>query len=148
MHKAKKSLMFLLALFVLTACGNNDQENVKQIILSYWEVTKEQQDTLIVPDDKDSINTFVNAINNAEEQDREKIIITKPLLSFSMLLNEGEEKNYHLWITSNGEGYIQRLLPDGNATFKLDQMSVKKLTKFLNKQEDVKLINQVIEFEK
>lgn len=147
MLKAKKSLMFLIVLFILTACGN-DIENVKQINLSYWELTKEQQDTLINTNDKDSINTFVNAVNHAEEQDREKIIITKPLLSFSMLLNEGEEKNYHLWITSNGEGYIQRLLPDGNATFKLNQTSVKKLTKFLNKQEDVKLINQAIEFEK
>lgn len=147
MLKAKKSLMFLIVLFVLTACGNGI-ENVKQINLSYWEVTKEQQDTLINTDDKDSINTFVNAVNHAEELESDKIIITKPLLSFSMLLNESEEKNYHLWITSNGEGYIQRLHPDGNATFKLDQTSVKKLTKFLNKQEDVKLINQAIEFEK
>jgi hypothetical protein len=64
------------------------------------------------------------------------------------MLNEGEEKNYHLWITPDGEGYIQRLRPVGNATFKLDQTSVKKLTKFLNKQENVKLINQAIEFEK
>ncbi|WP_424415379.1 hypothetical protein [Paenisporosarcina sp.] len=147
MLKTKKALMFLIVLFVLTACGN-DIEHVKQINLSYWEVTKEQQDTLINTDDKDSINTFVNAVNHAEELESEKIIITKPLLSFSMLLNESEEKNYHLWITSNGEGYIQRLLPDGNATFNLDQTAVKKLTDFLNKQEDVKLINQVIEFEK
>lgn len=146
MFKAKKALMFLIVLFILTACGN-EIENVKQINLSYWEVTKEQQDTLINTDDKDNIDTFVNAVNNAEEQESEKIIITKPLLSFSLLFNEDEEKNYHLWITSNGEGYIQRLLPDGNATLKLDQTSVKKLTKFLNKQEDVKLINQAIEFE-
>lgn len=138
--------MFLIVLFILTACGN-DIENVKQINLSYWEVTKEQQDTLINTDDKDNIDTFVNAVNNAEEQESEKIIITKPLLSFSLLFNEDEEKNYHLWITSNGEGYIQRLLPDGNATLKLDQTSVKKLTKFLNKQEDVKLLKQAIEFE-
>ena len=138
--------MFLIVLFILTACGN-EIENVKQINLSYWEVTKEQQDTLINTDDKDNIDTFVNAVNNAEEQESEKIIITKPLLSFSLLFNEDEEKNYHLWITSNGEGYIQRLLPDGNATLKLDQTSVKKLTKFLNKQEDLKLINQAIEFE-
>lgn len=41
-----------------------------------------------------------------------------------ILLNDGEEKNYHLWITSDGEGYIQRLRPDGNATLKLDQTSV------------------------
>lgn len=146
MFKAKKALMFLIVLFILTACGN-EIENVKQINLSYWEVTKEQQDTLINTDDKDNIDTFVNAVNNAEEQESEKIIITKPLLSFSLLFNEDEEKNYHLWITSNGEGYIQRLLPDGNATLKLDQTSVKKLTKFLNKQEDLKLINQAIEFE-
>jgi len=147
MLKAKKSLMFLIVLFVLTACGNGI-ENVKQINLSYWEVTKEQQDTLIKTDDKDSIHTFVNAVNHAEELESEKIIITTPLLSFSMLLNESEEKNYHLWITSNGEGYIQRLLPDGNATFKLHQTSVKELTDFINKQIDVKLINQAIEFEK
>ncbi len=139
--------MFLMVLFILTACGN-ELQNVKQINQSYWEVTEERQDTLITNNDEDSINTFVYAVNHAEELEKEKIITTKPLLSFSILLNEGEEKNYHLWITSDGEGYIQRLRPDGNATLKLDQTAVKKLTKFLNKQENVKLINHSIEFEK
>lgn len=147
MLKVKKSFLFLMVLFILTACGN-EVENVKQVNLSYWDVIEERQDTLLTNDDEDSINTFVHAINHAEELEKEKIITTKPLLSLSILLNEGEEKNYHLWITSDGEGYIQRLRPDGNATFKLDQTSVKKLTKFLNKQENVKLINQAIEFEK
>ena len=38
--------MFLMVLFILTACGN-ELQNVKQINLSYWEVTEERQDTLI-----------------------------------------------------------------------------------------------------
>jgi hypothetical protein len=53
-----------------------------------------------------------------------------------------------LWITTNGEGYIQRLLPDKSATFKLNATSVKELSKLINEQEKVPLINQAIEFEK
>ncbi|MFC6039963.1 hypothetical protein ACFPYN_11075 [Paenisporosarcina macmurdoensis] len=71
------------------------------------------------------------------------MITTKPLLSFLLTLDKEEEKNYHLWITTNGEGYIQRLLPDKSSTFKLDASSVKELSKLINEQEKVPLIGKI-----
>lgn len=146
--KVTKSLVFLVVLFLLTACAN-EIENVKQISLFYWEVEgEEHQEVLFTNENKDSINSFIDAINHAEELGEKRIITTKPLLSFLMILDKEEEKNYHLWITTNGEGYIQRLHPDKSATFKLGATSVKELSKLINEQEKVPLINQTIEFEK
>ena len=146
--KEKKSFVFLMVLFLLSACGN-EIENAKQITLFYWEVEgEEHQEVLFTNENEDSINSFIDAINYAEELGKKRVITTKPLLSFLMILDKEEEKNYHLWITTNGEGYIQRLLPDKSATFKLDATSVKELSKLINEQEKVPLINQAIEFEK
>ena len=144
----RKSLVFLMVLFLITACANKI-ENVKQITLFYWEVEgEEHQEVLFTKENEDNINSFIDAINHAEELEEKRVITTKPLLSFLMILDKEEEKNYHLWITTNGEGYIQRLLPDKSATFKLDATSVKELSKLINEQEKVPLNNQAIEFEK
>ena len=146
--KEKKSFVFLMVLFLLSACGK-EIENVKQITLYYWEVEEEEhQEVLFTNENEDSINSFIDAINYAEELGKKRVITTKPLLSFLMILDKEEEKNYHLWITTNGEGYIQRLLPDKSATFKLDANSVKELSKLINEQGKVPLINQEIDFEK
>lgn len=137
-----------MVFFLLTACGN-EVENVKQITLFFWEVEgEEHQEVLFTNENEDSINSFIDAINHAEELGEKSVITTKPLLSLLMTLDKEEEKNYHLWITTNGEGYIQRLLPDKSATFKLNATSVKELSKLINEQEKVPLINQAIEFEK
>lgn len=137
-----------MVLFLLSACGN-EIESVKQITLYYWEVEgEEHQEVLFTNENEDSINSFIDAINHAEELGKKRVITTKPLLSFLMILDKEEKKNYHLWITTNGEGYIQQLLPDKSATFKLDETSVKELSKLINEQEKVPLINQAIEFEK
>ncbi|MDX1700125.1 MAG: hypothetical protein R3250_05870 [Melioribacteraceae bacterium] len=146
--KEKKSFVLLMVLFLLSACGN-EIENVKQIILFFWEIEgEEHQEVLFTNENEDSINSFIDAINHAEELGEKSVITTKPLLSFLMTLDKEKEKNYHLWITTKGEGYIQRLLPDKSATFKLDATSVKELSKLINQQEKVLLINQAIEFEK
>lgn len=140
--------MFLMFFFLLTACGN-EIENVKQITLFYWEVEgEEHQEVLFTNENEDSIDSFIDAINHAEELGENSVITTKPLLSLLMTLDKEEEKNYHLWITTNGEGYIQRLLPDKSSTLKLNASSVKELSKLINEQEKVPLIDQAIEFEK
>jgi hypothetical protein len=145
--KVRKSLVLLMVLFLLTACGN-EIENVKQITLFYWEVEGEKhQEVIFTNENEDSINSFIDAINHAEELGEKRVITTKPLLSFLMILDKEEEKSYHLWITTNGEGYIQRLLPDKSSTFKLNATPVKELSKLINEQEKVPLIDQAIEFE-
>ena len=146
--KVTKPLVFLMVLFLLTAC-TNEIENIKQITLLYWDAEgAEHQEVLFTNENEVSIDSFIDAINHAEELEEKRVITTKPLLSFLMILDNEEEKNYHLWITTNGEGYIQRLLPDKSSTFKLDASSVKELSKLINEQEKVPLIDQAIEFEK
>ena len=137
-----------MVLFLLTACGN-EIDNVKQVKLIYWEMEgEEQQEVLFKNENEDSINTFIDAINQAEELGKEKVITTKPLLSILMELDKDEDKNYHLWITIEGEGYIQSLLPEKSATFRLDPTSVKELSELITEQEKAPLINESIEFEK
>lgn len=144
----KSYLLFITLLIFLTACGNKI-ENVEQITLNYWEVDgKKHEDETITNKDEQILNTFINAVNNAEELEEEKVIATEPLLSFSMRLNDNEEKSYHLWISMNGEGYIQSLHPDVNRPSKLDKTSVADLTVFLSGKENVRITNEDIELEK
>ncbi|WP_019415164.1 hypothetical protein [Paenisporosarcina sp. TG20] len=148
----RKTLGIFIALFLLSGCGSEIQsETVEQITLNYWDWENGgvmQQEETITTKNKEILNTFTDAINNADELEEGKIITSKPLLSLSMVLNENEEKNYHLWINTNGEGYIQQLQPDENKTFKLDKGNVEILTMFLNEKENVEIIDRSIEFEK
>lgn len=107
---------------------------------------KKQQDEVI--SNNDIVNTFTNVFIDTKKLDKDKIIKTKPLLSFNLLLKEGKEQGYHLWITSNGNGYIQNLYPSENGTFELTKTSVKNLTKFINTKENVDIIQGDVEFEK
>ncbi|MBM7661106.1 hypothetical protein JOC85_001878 [Bacillus mesophilus] len=142
----KLYLSFFL-LFIITSCSSNDIKSVEQIELIYWENENSKTRNEYV-DDQEAIEIFVDTVNNAEELGKQKIITTKPLLSFSLGLGKEENKNYHLWVTESGEGYIQRLLPDANGTFKIDDKSVEKLKSFFEEKEDVSLISSAIEFEK
>lgn len=142
--------MIFIAFILLSGCASEIQpETVKQITLNYWENDAfMQQEEMITTEDKEVLYTFTDAINNADELEEGKIIMTKPLISLSMVLNENEEKNYHLWINTIGEGYIQQLHPDDNKTFKLDKGNIEDLTSFLNEKEKVELLDKSIEFEK
>lgn len=142
--------MIFIAFILLSGCASDiHSETVKQIKLNYWENGEVmQQNDTITTENKAVLNTFTDAINNADELEKGKIIMTKPLISLSMVLNENEEKNYHLWINTIGEGYIQQLHPDDNKTFKLDKGNIEDLTSYLNEKEKVELIDKSIEFEK
>lgn len=148
----RKISVIFIVLFLLSGCESEIQsETVEQITLNYWDWANDgvmYQEETITPENKEIINTFTDAINNADELDEGKIITTKPLLSLSMGLAEDEEKNYHLWINDIGEGYIQQLQPDENKTFKLDMGNVENLTKFLKEKDNVEIIEKSIEFEK
>ena len=140
--------MFITFL-LLTGCQNEIQpETVEKISLIYWENNgAKQQEETITNDNMLILNTFTDAINNANELEKGKVITTMPILSFWLRLNENEEKIYHLWINTSGEGYIQHQLPDVNKTFKLDKGTVENLTIFLNEKENVKIIDDSIEIE-
>ncbi|MBM6616416.1 YobA family protein [Bacillus suaedaesalsae] len=141
----KINLLFFLMLLI-NACSSIESNNVERVELNYWksEGTKPKGEIL---QDKNKLQMFVNAVNNSEEIEKEKIIKTEPILSFSLDLREGESENYHLWITMNNEGYIQRLYPESNGTFKLDNKSVKELKSFIEEKENAYLIPSSIEFE-
>jgi hypothetical protein len=143
--KTKSVLFLFVFIFFITGCSK-ETENVEKIAINYWEEDmKNSQDEVI--SNKEIINTFTNAVNDAKELDEKKIIKTKPLLSFQMLLTKGEEKGYHLWITSSGEGYIQNLFPSENRTFKLTKSSVNNLTEFINDNENMEITISDVEFE-
>jgi hypothetical protein len=141
-------LLFITLLIFLTACGNTI-ENVEQITLNYWEVNgKKQEDTTFTNKDEQILNIFINAVNNAEQIEEKKVIATEPILSFSMRLTDDEVKSYHLWISMNGEGYIQSLHPNVNRPSKIDKTSVAELTVFLSGKENVRITHEDIVFEK
>jgi hypothetical protein len=142
-----KKRIFLLAIFLLylTACGK-EIVNVKEVSVNYWENgVKNQQDEVI--SDKNIINTFINAVDDAKKLDEDQIIKTKPLLSFSLVSKDGEKKGYHLWITSSGKGYIQNLYPSDGETFQLAKTSAKNLTKFIKTKKNIDVIQNDVDFE-
>ncbi|WP_246939454.1 hypothetical protein [Bacillus pinisoli] len=138
-------LLSFLVLFI-TACSSDVVENVERVDLIYWETEeKKSEDELI--NQQDVVKIFVNTVNNAKKLNEQKIIKTKPLLSFSLGIKDDKSKKYHLWITEKGEGYIQRLLPDPNGTFKIDNNSVRELEAFFEEKGNVSFISGEIDFE-
>jgi len=129
----------------LSACSIPEEE-IEQLSLNYW--NKDVSSMMLYPEeDSKDIQLFVDAINNSELL-HDKVIMTEPLLSFTLDFAFEKEKNYHLWILTNGEGYIQQLHPDENKTSQMDSSVALDLHNYLKKQDDVELINTEIEFEK
>ncbi|MCA1030923.1 hypothetical protein LCL95_07820 [Bacillus timonensis] len=143
----KKVYLLFFSIFLITACSSDKIKDVERVELFYWETKVEKAKNEFF-DNENTVDMFVESVNNAEELDGKQIIKTKPLLSFSLGLKDDITKKYHLWITEDGEGYIQGLLPDSNGTFKLDNQSVATLIKFFKEKENVRLISGAIEFEK
>ncbi|MFC4323326.1 hypothetical protein [Litchfieldia salsa] len=139
-------LLIFLVFFIITGCSSLDVNHVERIDLTYWENHSgvKPEDEFI--DNENTLKMFVETVNNAKELDGQ-IIKTEPLLSFTLGLKDDKYKHYHFWINEHGEGYIQRLLPDKNGTFKIDEKSVVKLQNFFKGKEDVNLLSNKIEFE-
>ncbi|MCZ8538000.1 hypothetical protein M9R32_12460 [Paenisporosarcina quisquiliarum] len=142
MNVNKMLFLGVLILFLLVSCGDV-QEQVEQINLQYWDDHKE---TVIYRNDEDTMDTFIQAVENAKKMEKQKIIKTEPLLSFYMQKDDRVE-NYHLWINTDKEGFIQQLHPQRNETFRLDESAIEKLASFLIEKENIELIEKQIEFE-
>ena len=135
----------LCIILFLSACSKPEEE-IEQLSLNYW--NKEVSSMVLFPEeDSKEIQLFMDAINNSELL-HDKVIMTEPLISFNMNLANKKEENYHVWILTNGKGYIQQLHPDENRTFQMDSSVALALRNYFNKQDDVELINTEIEFEK
>ena len=135
----------LCIILFLSACSKPEEE-IEQLSLNYW--NKEVPSMVLFPEeDSKEIQLFMDAINNSELL-HDKVIMTEPLISFNMNLANKKEENYHVWILTNGKGYIQQLHPDENKTFQMDSSVALALRNYFNKQDDVELINTEIEFEK
>ncbi len=135
----------LCSIIFLSACSI-PKEEIEQLSLNYW--NKEVSSMVLYPEeDSKEIQLFIDALNNSELL-HDKVIMTEPLLSFNIDLADEKEKNYHLWILTNGEGYIQQLHPDENKTLQIDSSVAIALHNYFKKQDDVELINTEIEFEK
>lgn len=142
----KKLHLLFFSIFLITACSSNKIKDVERVDLFYWEteIAKAKNEFI---DDENTVEMFIETVNNAKELDGQQIIKTKPLLSFALGLKDDTTKKYHLWITEDGEGYIQRLLPGSNGTFRLDNQSVAALINYFKEKENVGLISGAIEFE-
>lgn len=136
-------------LIACTACSPPPVEEAESVYLNYWEREEagepHEEEYLYEPS---KLNLFIEAVNNAEELDEPKIIATMPLLSFSILMEEEEDRNFHLWITEDGEAFLQSLIPAENTTLRIEKQAVKPLQEYLASKENVELIQSDIEFEK
>ncbi|WP_059173361.1 hypothetical protein [Bacillus sp. FJAT-27445] len=141
----KLFLLFRIAIFLFINFGN-EIDNVVEVDVNYWEngIKNQQIEVLLHKQDK---HIFVNAVNDAKKLDEDRTIKTKPSLSIKILSFEGDYTDYHLWITSNGKGYMQALDSSDGGTYELTETSVKELTEFIKTKENVDVIQNDVEFE-
>ncbi len=143
----KRNLLIKIILLIsLSACSTNELENVEKVKASFW-IGNEKQSEEVAFKEKDEVDVFVSATNNAKELDGQKVIKTPPVLTYDLIIEGSNNKAFQLWITKDGEGFIQSLLPEDSLTYRLDEGSVKDVTNILNKQDNVTLLPN-IEFEK
>lgn len=138
----------MLIFFFCTACSSNVIEDAENVRLDYWEREEmEEMPEEEYLDENSGLNIFVNAVNTAEELKKQNVITTKPLLSFELMMASEENRKYHLWITEEGEGYLQSLYPHKSLTFQMDTDSAEELKDFFAMKENVEVIQGKIEFE-
>lgn len=138
----------ILMLLFCSACSSVVIEEAENVRLDYWE--KEDAEELIEQeylDESNGLDIFTEAVNSAEEMEEGKIITTRPVLSMEFVMENDENRSYHLWVTEVGEGYLQSLHPHKNATLRMDEESVQEVKDFIAAKEDVKVVQGEIEFE-
>ncbi|QHJ70077.1 hypothetical protein [Planococcus halotolerans] len=138
----------ILMLLFCSACSSVVIEEAENVRLDYWE--KEDAEELIEQeylDESNGLNVFADAVNSAEEMEEGKIITTRPVLSMEFMMENEENRSYHLWVTEDGEGYLQSLHPHKNATLRMDEESVQEVKDFIAAKDDVEVVQGEIEFE-
>lgn len=138
----------MMLLIVCTGCSSVVVEDAERVRLEYWE--EEGSDEMPQEeylDEENGLDIFVEAANSAEEMEEGKIITTRPVLTMEFELENQENRTYHLWVTEDGEGYLQSLHPHKNATFQMDVESAEDIKYFIASIEGVEILQGDIEFE-
>lgn len=138
----------ILMLLFCSACSSVVIEEAENVRMDYWE--KEGSEELLEQeylDDSNGLDIFTEAVNSAEEMEEGSIITTRPVLSMEFVMENEENRTYHLWVTEDGEGYLQSLHPHKNATLRMDEESVQEVKEFIEAKDDVEVVQGEIEFE-
>lgn len=141
------SWVSMLILIFCSGCSSIIIEDAETVRLDYWsgEVTEEIREEYL--DKNNGLDYFVNAVNTAEELTDQSVITTRPLLSLEFVMEDKENRNYHLWVTDSEEGFIQSLQPHKSRTYRLNPDSAKELKDFFETKESVEVLKGEIEFE-
>jgi len=62
-------------------------------------------------------------------------------------MEDEENRTYHLWVTEDGEGYLQSLHTHKNETFRMDEESAQEIKDFIEAKGDVEVVQGTVEFE-
>ena len=138
----------MLLLLFCAACSSNVMDEAETVRLDYWE--REESTGLYREeyiDETNGLGMFENAVNSAEKLKNQKVIITKPLLSLEFTIESKENRSYHLWVTEDGEGYLQSLAPHKTLTYQIDPGSTEELNDFFAAKANVDVLKGEIEFE-
>ncbi|WP_033541816.1 hypothetical protein [Planococcus sp. CAU13] len=138
----------ILVLLFCAACSSNNVEEAENVRLEYW--AKEGSEEMPVEEYADETNglaVFRDVVNQAEELEKEAVIVTRPLLTLEFMMKSEENRKYHLWVTEAGEGYLQSLHPHKSVTLRMDLDSAEELKDFIAAKEDVEVLKGDIEFE-
>jgi uncharacterized protein YcfL len=126
----KNVTVLFLSMLLLGACSSGTSGKVDEVVITYWGQTDQ-----VVIHDKEDVTTFVTPTMDAEKLGDQQIIKTTPLLRFEYESEDGITKKYHLWISQEGEGYIQSLQPKKDvSTYALENEAVKALSDFLEEK--------------
>ena len=138
----------MVILVLCAGCSSIVIEEAENVRLDYWEKEGSEE----VPkeeyiDENSELDIFVNAVNTAEELEGHNVITTRPLLTMEFMMENEENRIYHLWVTDDGEGYLQSLHPHRSVTFQMDKDSAEEIKDFIALKEEVEIIQGDIEFE-
>jgi hypothetical protein len=132
------SLLLLTLLVLVTTCSVINGEEVKEVQLNFWGERDFEAEFI---ESEKGVQAFVEAVNTADKLPEDRVIKTEPVLKFTLLMQEKDgEKDYHLWFTSEDEGYIQSLVPGNSATYRLDEKSVSGLREHVGAEVGVEKI--------
>lgn len=137
-----------VVLLLCAGCSSVVIEEAENVRLDYWgkEGAEEMPEEENI-DGNSELDIFVNAVNTAEELEGHNIITTRPLLTMEFMMENEENRIYHLWVTEVGEGYLQSLHPHKNATLQMDSDAAEEVKDFIAANEHVEVLQGEIEFE-
>ena len=138
----------MVFLIVCAGCSSIVIEEAENARLDYWEKEgSEEMPKEEYIDENSGLEVFVNAVNTAEQLEGHNVITTRPLLTMEFMMESEENRKYHLWVTEEGEGFLQSLHPHKSVTFQMDRDSAEEIKGFIESKEEVEILQGDIEFE-